>query len=179
MNINEREPSLASLRAERDPVVLNPQEAAIVATTLSAEALEQWVAELPAAVVAPTLLSIEDAKRLLNAAQKGLEARLVLAGQAGQHFMIGGREYAFIGSQQKGYRDFPGLMRFLVQDCGLPPLAIADAVTEAKVTTLREAIAGIADDELREAALAEVEAHRVPVGARGAPHLVPVDKLAR
>ena len=164
---------------ESSPLVLNAQESAIVATTLTAEALERWISELASADVPAILLSVNDAQDLLRAMQKGLEARMTADGRVGTRVTINDREYVFIGAQQKGYKDFPGLMRFLIQDCGLAPLAIADAVTEAKVTTLREAIATIQDPELRDAALAEVEAHRVPVGQRGQPHLTDVARLSK
>ncbi len=142
----------------------------------SPESLEAFVAALPAESVALYLARLTDAAANVRALIKGLEQRLAADGQTGQRWTIGGLPYSFDGAQKRGYDDYPGLVRFLVQDCGMPVLDIAEATSDARVTQLREAASRLPDPEKREAALAEIAAHRVPVGARGAPRFQLIDE---
>lgn len=159
---------------------LSPLEAVTVAQALTdAASLERFVNELPAEKVPVFLAKLIDGATNIRALTKGLEQRLAADGKTGAHFIVDGLEYAFFGALQKGYKDFPGLVHFLIEDCGLSPLAIAGAVSDARVTDLREAAAQIADEEKRKAALDEIEAHRVPKGERGAPKFQLVNEHMR
>ena len=152
-----------------------PTEVATIACAVEGATLEEFVASLPSELVAPYLARLLDARTNLNALTKGLESRLVADGQTGQHWTIGGTEYAFYGSVQKGYKDMPGLFEQLIA-CGISPVTLAGAVSDARVTDLRESANRIIDEEKRVTALAAIEEHRVAKGERGAPTFKVVDE---
>ncbi len=110
-----------------------------------------------------------DAAARIRALTKGLERRLSADGQTGQHFFVDGTEYLFLGAQRRGYQDVPGLFRFLIENCAVSPIVLAETVNDMRVTSLRDALRAIEDPEKREAALEELDAHRIAVGARGEP----------
>ena len=139
------------------------------------DALEQFVNEIDAEQVPLYLARLTDAATNIRALVTGLEQRLVADERVGDHFTVDGVEYGFFGAVRKGYEDFPGLVRFLI-GCGISPVTLAEAVSDARVTSLRSAASSLTDEEKRGAALAEIESHRVPVGARGAPRFQLIDK---
>lgn len=155
--------------ASTSEALITTELAMTVASALTADTLDQFVMNLPAESVPLYLARLVDAATNIRALTKGLEARLVGDGQTGKRFTVEGVEYGFFGAQRKGYADFPGLVRFLIEDCGISQVAIAGAVSDARVTDLREAANQITDMAKREAALAEIDDHRVPKGARGDP----------
>lgn len=151
--------------------LITAELAATVANALTdRDALEKFVAELPAESVAIYLVKLLDAQTNARALVKGLERRLAADQQVGNHWTFGETKYGFFGSQRKGYSDFPGLVRFLIESCGMSPLVIADATSDARVTELRAAASELRNAEKRAAALEEIESHRISIGARGEPH---------
>ena len=152
-------------------IAVTPHDVSALANALAANDLDVdgAVAAVPAELVAPYLAALESARINIAALTKGLTQRLVLDGQTGNTWNIEGQSWGLYGAQQKGYKDFPGLVRFLIEDCGMPVLAVAAATSDARVTDLRSSASEIADAEKRQAALDEIDAHRVNRGERGAP----------
>lgn len=153
---------------------VTPTGVSVVATTLTAEALEQWMTELPAAQVVPTMVALLDAKQLLSVVEKGLTARMIVDGQVGQTFTVNGRKYGLWGSLKHGWRDIPGLFENLLR-LGMTPLTISQAVSELRITDLRAAASSL-NGEQRSEALELIEGQRIPKGERGSPRFQIVDE---
>ena len=146
-----------------------PEAASVAQALTDTETLTRFVRQLPAEQVPVYLARLLDAATNIRTLVTGLEQRLMNDEQVGKHFEVDGVEYGVFGAQRKGYENFPGLVRFLIEDCGMPVLDIAAAVSDARVTDLRQAANEIRDLDKRQAALDEIEAHRVDKGARGVP----------
>ena len=141
-------------------------DAAVVACALPDNAsLEKFISELPDELVAPYLAALLDSNTNGNALAKGLTARLIIDGQAGQHWEINGRPYGLFGAQQHGFKDIPNLFANLML-AGMSVADIASAVSEVRITDLKAAAALLKD---RDQALETISEHRIAKGERGAP----------
>lgn len=157
--------------AEKDlPAVAADQASAVAQALTNEAAMNAFISELQADQVAPFLAGLVNAATNIRALTKGLEQRLEADGETGQHYVIGGLEYAFFGAKQSGFRR-ESIETLLVNlgSLGIALPGIAMAVSDMRVTDLRALAAGLKDPEKREAALGLIEEARYESGERGAP----------
>jgi len=154
---------------------ISVREASDLAQGLTADNIEAAVNAIPDDLVPVYLARLLDAATNIATLRKGLETRLLLEGKTGAHFEVGGVEYGFYGSQQKGWRELRTML-VNVHSFGVSLEAIFDAISEIRVTDLRAAAALIGNAEHQAAAMEAIEEARYDKGERGAPRFQVLDE---
>lgn len=154
-------PAIVSDIATRDPALI-----------------ESIVESLPAEEVTLWMVTVDDALAILRKMAAALQTRMILDGRTGEKWSVGDRDFAFFGSQPKGFKDIPALLANLhALGISLPDIAAAIPDAGLRVTNLRDAARAITDPKKVEEALALIEGARYPTGARGTPRLQELDKF--
>lgn len=161
------------MATEVRPVPTVREVATLIRDAADFTTVEAAVAALPAEQVFVYLRRCQQVSELVAPWVKALELRAVLDGRSGEHVTVDGEEFAFIGSQRKGYRDIGDLLEALKPFVGAR--VIVDAVSDFRVTDIREHTRP-EDMEKVEGILDE---YRIPKGERGAPHLVSVADIEK
>lgn len=158
--------------------LITAELAATVANAFeSPESLEAFVDRIPLEsapiYIAKTLDSMTNARAFI----KGLERRLNAEHQVGNHWIIDGQRYGFYGALQRDWKKggIPNLIDNLLR-LGISPRSLADAISDLRVTDLRQMVTVLTDPEDRAAALELIEGARVEKGERGEPRFQAIDE---
>ena len=138
-------------------------------------ALFEVIARWPADRVPLALWEVQKQKRRLSIIEKSLEARAAADGLK-EWTAPDGARFGFWGSLRKGFKDLPNVLSN-IHSYGVSLESIFGAITDIRVTDLREAAELISNPNNRSAALSVIEDGRIPKGERGDPHLVSVDAI--
>jgi hypothetical protein len=142
---------------------LSVEQVATVALGVDKQAIEQFIADLPLEQVAEFVIRVEEARARCSFAAKAGEQRLAADGYVGHVFTDPDThtQYRFDQDFRKKFTDFPGLAAALIDE-GVSPRQIWEAVSDARVTALRDATKSL-DGERAANALEAIEQFRATV----------------
>lgn len=151
---------------------VTPYEVASLATRIPKEQIDDAVQAIPYDKVVLYLYQVDAARTLVNALGKAVTARMVVEGRLGETWTApDGEPYRFECERRSKWTDVAGMF-FVLGAKGVSLSDLGSAVSDIRVTDLREAAERLPDDE-RADALAIIEDHRQ--WTDGTPKLTPVE----
>jgi hypothetical protein len=149
------------------PATLPDGQDFVVACVVAPDSMEQAVSALRPEDILARLWWVDELLRRANALKKGLLIEATMAmdrGEMLEHTItVAGHRHVLRQDQRVQWRDLGSLLGMLETVHGIPGDELRAAVSDARVTDLREAAGKIDDPDLRADALASIEDARVKV----------------